>query len=93
MGLTPDQVKYRIAENRRTNATSLDLSECGLEAVPEEVGELVWLEALALGRSGVRRKGNQWTWAGSSNSVSSNAIDEVTALRSLRRLQWLDLAD
>jgi internalin A len=37
-----------IAENKKTRATFLDLGNCGLTKVPEEIGELVWLEAIAL---------------------------------------------
>jgi GTPase SAR1 family protein len=37
-----------IAENKKTKAKSLDLGNCGLAEVPEEVGELVWLEELIL---------------------------------------------
>lgn len=35
-----------IAENKKTRATFLDLGNCDLTAIPEELGELVWLEAL-----------------------------------------------
>ena len=38
----------RIAENKRTRDTYLDLSKCDLKLIPEEVGELVWLEILGL---------------------------------------------
>jgi internalin A len=35
-----------IDENKRSRATFLDLSNCGLTAIPEELGELWWLEEL-----------------------------------------------
>jgi internalin A len=38
-----------IAENKKTKAKTLDLGNCGLTEVPEEVGELVWLEELYIG--------------------------------------------
>ncbi|MBK6995561.1 MAG: hypothetical protein IPH31_11770 [Lewinellaceae bacterium] len=37
-----------IRENKKTKATSLDLGLCGMTEVPEEIGELVWLEELIL---------------------------------------------
>ena len=37
-----------IAENKKTKAKVLDLGNCGLTEVPEEIGELVWLETLVL---------------------------------------------
>ena len=50
----------RIAENkakhaRGEDARMLDLGNCGLTEVPEEVGELVWLEELNL---------SNWPFAG-----------------------------
>ena len=36
----------RIAENKKTKDKCLDLGNCGLTQVPEEIGELVWLEEL-----------------------------------------------
>ncbi len=37
-----------IAENKKTRVTFLDLSHCDLTEVPDEIGELVWLEKLYL---------------------------------------------
>lgn len=37
-----------IAENKKTRATFLDLGNCDLTEVPDEIGELVWLEGLSL---------------------------------------------
>ena len=36
----------RIEECRRTRSTALDLSNLGLEEIPEQVFELTWLEKL-----------------------------------------------
>lgn len=36
-----------IEENKKTRATFLDLGNCGLTEVPEEIRELVWLEELS----------------------------------------------
>jgi hypothetical protein len=39
-----------ITENKQTKSTFLDLADCGLTEIPLEIGELVWLESLAVGR-------------------------------------------
>ncbi len=36
-----------ITENKKTRSPFLDLGNCGLTEVPEEIGELVWLEELS----------------------------------------------
>ena len=36
-----------IAENKKTRATFLDLGNCGLTEIPDEIGDLVWLEKLS----------------------------------------------
>lgn len=36
-----------IAENKKTREPFLDLGNCGLTEVPEEIGELIWLEELS----------------------------------------------
>ena len=36
-----------IAENKQNHLPFLDLGDCGLTQVPEEIGELVWLEELS----------------------------------------------
>lgn len=47
----------RIEECKKTKSKSLDLGNCGLTEVPEEVGELVWLEEMYLSNgSGRHRK-------------------------------------
>ena len=47
MTLTPLAIALeRIEECRRTRSTALDLSNLGLEEIPEQVFELTWLEKL-----------------------------------------------
>lgn len=47
MSMTPLEIALqRIEECRRTRALALDLSKLGLEAIPEQVSELTWLETL-----------------------------------------------
>jgi len=43
-----------IAENKRTCSPFLDLGNCGLTEVPEEIGELEWLEELSFA--------SEWTY-------------------------------
>ena len=52
----------RIRENkdkhaRGEDASFLDLGNCGLTKVPQEIGELVWLEGLSL-------SSEWWEWDG-----------------------------
>lgn len=44
-----------IAENKRTKATTLDLGNCGLTEVPEEVGDCVWLKRLNLEKNQITK--------------------------------------
>lgn len=47
MSMTPLEIALeRIEECRCTRSPELDLSECGLEAIPKQVFELTWLEKL-----------------------------------------------
>ena len=43
-----------IAENKKTRSPFLDLGNCGLTEVPQEIGELVWLEELSFA--------SEWTY-------------------------------
>lgn len=75
-----------IAENKKTRATFLDLGNCGLTEVPDEIGELVWLEGLSFA--------SRW-WDGdqsyeSQNSAPKNSIALLNAglgrLKNLKKL-------
>ncbi len=37
-----------IAENKKTKATRLDLGNCGLTELPDELSDCTWLEELIL---------------------------------------------
>jgi hypothetical protein len=50
-----DLAKKLIAESKRTLATFLDLGNCGMTEIPEEIGDLVWLESLLLSQNASRR--------------------------------------
>jgi len=64
-----------IAENYKTHATFLDLGNCGLTKVPDEIGDLVWLEELSF--SSERRDGEDIL--GSQNSGDRNNITELNS--------------
>lgn len=69
-----------IAENKKTKAKTLDLGNCGLTEVPEEVLDCVWLEALTLGNGSM-----------SANNGPRNAIKQLSYnLSELKSLIQLD---
>ncbi|WP_083918254.1 COR domain-containing protein [Methylosarcina fibrata] len=91
-----------IAENKKTRNPFLDLGNCGLTEVPEEIGELVWLEGLLLARA--------WTVNDNKTLISNNSgpdnnivrLAPVTYCQSnpesspfsrLVNLRWLCLSD
>lgn len=77
-----------IAENKKTRATFLDLGNCGLTEVPDEIGDLVWLEGLSFASG--------W-WDGeqryeSQNTASKNNIARISSgLERLKQLKKLYL--
>jgi Leucine-rich repeat (LRR) protein len=79
-----------IAENRKSKATFLDLGNCGLTSLPEELGELVWLETLVLAD-------NAWLWTLNGNSwyksvnqgESNRPLADLNALAKLANLRAL----
>ena len=58
----PERAKKLIADNKRTKAKFLYLGRCGLTKVPDEVGELVWLESLSLADDYSEWDGEQWQY-------------------------------
>jgi len=70
-----------IAENkakheRGEDARVLDLGNCGLTEVPEEVGELVWLEELIL--SNIWYDWDKENWRNSVNPGKANRFTEIS---------------
>ena len=51
-----------IEENKKTRSTFLDLGNCGLTEVPEEVGELVWVEKLSFSQSSWEKNDFDIVW-------------------------------
>ncbi|MCB9353402.1 MAG: hypothetical protein H6575_02420 [Lewinellaceae bacterium] len=62
-------IRENIEKHRRgEDATFLDLGNCGITEVPEEIGECVWVERLTLSKDWVEFKGD----IGWINKVSQN---------------------
>ena len=79
-----------IAENKKTKAKTLDLGNCGLTAVPEEIGELVWLEELILSGRWSEWNGEKWETRTSQNKGSENQVVSLPlALSKIEKLKVL----
>ena len=91
----------RIAKNVSTKETGLDLGNCGLDEIPAEIGDLVWVEHLKLA--------NDWPGRGPENRftdltplahlpelqslhLSHTQVTELAPLAHLTSLQWLNLS-
>ena len=77
-----------IRENKSTRLPFLDLGNCGLTEIPEEVRELVWLDSLSLG--------SHWwdsthDWHQSQNAGKKNKISNLTPIAGLVGLRALSL--
>jgi internalin A len=67
----------RIAENKRTKDVFLDLENCGLAHLPEELFECTWLHSITLG--------NDWS-KGNFNDYSNKDLSKLLALKDLKTL-------
>ena len=72
-----------IAENKKTRSTFLDLGNCGLTEVPEEIGELVWLEGLSFSNTWFEIKGKNWIRANTLNIDPANNIRSLIPSKSI----------
>ncbi len=63
-----------IAENKKSRSPSHDLRKCGLTGIPEELGELVWLEGLSFASGWFEFDGNEWIRRNTNNTGSDNII-------------------
>ncbi|CAG1770729.1 Internalin H [uncultured bacterium] len=77
-----------IAENKKTLATFLDLSHCGLTKIPEEISELVWLEELSLSQY----LWNKSFWLRATDNTKTN-LNDLTPLSSLNALRILFISN
>jgi Leucine-rich repeat (LRR) protein len=78
-----------ITENKKTRATFLDLGNCGLTEVPDEIGALVWLEGLSF--SSAWWNGEKWYQ--SKNNADTNTFTNLSCLSGLSQLQELYISD
>src|SRR5271167_2068126 len=89
----PERAKKLIAENKRTKAKFLYLGWCGLTRVPDEVGELVWLESLSLSDSYAGWDGREWQYKSTEESSPPNSgLSDLAPLSGLSALRTLNVA-
>ena len=81
-----------IAENKKTRATFLDLGNCGLTEVPDEIGDLVWLEELLLVSQWWGRGGGREFCTSKNKGAANNITKLCNNLGELKKLKklWLD---
>lgn len=82
-----------IAENKRTQATFLDLGKCGLERIPDEVRDLRWLESISLSSEWFVWNGENWKLELTQNHGDENAVTDLSPLASLTALKKLFCRD
>jgi len=96
--MTPLEIAFeRIEECRRTRSPELDLSKLGLDAIPEQVFELTWLEKLDVSGDW-RNRGNTREIPATIGQLTAlrefdctfNQISDLAPLRDLPALQTLD---
>jgi small GTP-binding protein len=85
-----DDVHIKIIENNRAKKSPyLDLSRCGLEAIPEEIFDFYWLEELTLSNEWWDLEKREWVMSGYSglrNNISNIPAD-IVKLRNLKVLR------
>lgn len=102
--MTPLEIaQQRIDECRETRSAELDLSQLGLDVIPDEVFELTWLERLDVSENFHRKQkcGNikeippaiKQLTALSFFNCSNNRISDLTSLNGLPALTTLDCRD
>jgi hypothetical protein len=84
--------KKLIAENKRTKATFLDLGRCSVKELPDEVGDLVWLEFLSLASEWKELHGQHFEERVSSNIGTHNHLTSLAPLHGLLNLKALQLS-
>jgi internalin A len=87
-----DLARQLIAENKRSKATFLDLGDCGLTHIPDEIGELTWLVSLSLAGTWFEWHGQQWEKKVCLNRGDQNAFSDLAPLARLTALQTLDIS-
>jgi len=88
-------IRENIEKHRRGEyARFLDLGNCGMTEVPEEIGECVWVEKLNLSKNeeliGLSSLMRLWTLT--QIDLSYTQVSDLSALTKLWALQELDLS-
>jgi len=77
-----DFALHLIGENKKNRALSLDIGNCGLTELPQELEELIWLEELILSSKwntyNSERRG--WETKTSQNTGPSNCITNIEGI-------------
>ncbi len=76
-----------IRENKKTKATFLDLSNCGLTKLPPELSDCTWIENLNLGT--IYYDEEKQEWEQSKNKGKRNQVVDISPLKDLVNLQTL----
>ena len=80
-----------IREAKEKRLTHLDLGNCGLTELPEELFELEWLEMLNLGEYYFSLEEGKMGWIESANSGKPNKIISFDRLQQLKLLYNLSI--
>ncbi|MBC3831688.1 hypothetical protein H8K33_09225 [Undibacterium amnicola] len=80
-----------IYENKQSRAKLLDLGNCGLTVLPEELKELVWLETLNLGAGWKDWESDRFVRHRIQNAGGHNVLNDISLLASLPMLQNIGL--
>ena len=88
---------YLINQNKKTKAPFLDLGNCGLREIPEELGECTHLEELSLGEGRFVTESGETRWERTSNEGKKNNISSLpnsfSSLKNLEKLWIIGDAD
>jgi len=91
--MSENRVLERIKECCEKHLSKLDLSECGLSEIPDEVAKLTWLQKLDLSYNKIIEINTlQGLTALTSLNLAGNQIKEIDALQKLAALTSLDLS-
>ncbi|MCU0391469.1 MAG: leucine-rich repeat domain-containing protein [Thermoflexibacter sp.] len=82
--------KQLITKNKRTQAKSLDLGNCGLTELPPELLDCTWVENLNLG--GYYYDEEKQDWERSKNQGKQNQIRELKGIERLQNLRILSFS-
>ena len=79
-----------IRENKSTRAPFLDLGNCGLTEIPDEVRQLKWLDGLSLGTGWYESRDQFLT---STNRGRQNDISDLSPIAHLTGLRALHVSE